>query len=241
MGFFIDLSMTETQIIKKIKKLKAIKPRSNWVLLNKRQILGEKRRIEIFPFLRPVYAGLFCLLFLVGLFEFSQGSLPGDSLYYLKKITEKSQIIFSSEEEKPKVRLEQVNKKLEDIIRIVQQNDMTKLDQSLKEYQTSVSEAINNKSVEEMTTTSDLVVLREITQKEEKLQNVYGVVLGEIESKEGFSIREWDKAKVEWLIRDMEETTLSEEDRLLFGEAKEDYEQGNYSQALVKILDLSQK
>ena len=234
--------MTETQIIKKIKKLKAIKPRSDWVLLNKRQILGEERRIELFPFLRPVYAGLFCLLFLAGLFEFSQESLPGDSLYYLKKITEKSQIIFSSEEEKPRIKLELVNKRLEELDQIVQENEARKLAPALKEYHAIASEAFE--SLERaMTTTSDPVVIKEIaeqTQKfeenKEKLTKIYGIA--GLESDEESNPT---KIVVEWLIRDMEETTLSEEDGLLFGEAKEDYEQGNYSQALVKILDLSQK
>ena len=234
--------MTEAQLIKKIKKLKAIKPRSDWVLLKKIQILGEERRIEIFPFLRPVYAGLFCLLFVVGLFEFSQQSLPGESLYYLKKITEKSQIIFSSEEQKPRINLELVNKRLDELDQIVQENEARKLAPALKEYKASVSEAVKNLT-KAMTTTSDPVAIKEITEQtqkfeenKEKLTKIYGIA--GLESDEG---QNPTKVVVEWLIRDMEETTLSEEDRLLFGEAKEDYEQGDYSQALVKILDLSQK
>jgi len=235
--------MTETQIIKKIKKLKAIKPRSDWVLLNKRQILGEERRIEIFPFLRPVYAGLFCLLFLVGLFEFSQESLPGDSLYYLKKITEKSQIIFSSEEEKPRIKLELVNKRLEELDQIVQENEVRKLASALKEYRASVSEVDNKNLIRAMTTTSDWMIVKEIIKNEEQLQTEYGVVLGEVSKEEsGFiPLREQVKQEVERSIEDLKERSLNEEDRALLEEAKEYYEEGDYNKAWEKISDLSQK
>lgn len=230
--------MTETQIIKKIKKLKAIKPRSDWVLLNKRQILGEERRIELFPFLRPAYAGLFCLLFLAGLFEFSQESLPGDSLYYLKKITEKSQIIFSSEEEKPRIKLELVNKRLEELDQIVQENEVRKLAPALKEYRASVSEADLTRA---MSTTSDWMVVKEIIKNEEQLQIKYGVVLGEVSKEEsGFiPVREQVKQEVEREIKDKKERNLNEEDKALFEEAKEYYKNQDYVSALVKILEMN--
>ena len=229
--------MTETQIIKNIKKLKAVKPRSDWVLLNKRQILGEERRIEIFPFLRPVYAGLFCLLFVVGLFEFSQESLPGDSLYYLKKITEKSQIIFSSEDQKPRINLELVNKRLEELDQIVQENEARKLAPALKEYQASVSKAVESLA-RAMTTTSDSVAIKEIAEQtqifeenKEKLTNIYGVAGLEGDEESGPT-----KLVVELLIRDKEEATLSEEDEALLKEAKEYYTNQDYASALTKIL-----
>ena len=232
--------MTETQIIKKIKKLKAIRPRSDWVLLNKRQILGEERRIEIFPFLRPVYAGLFCLLFLAGLFEFSQESLPGDSLYYLKKITEKSQIIFSSEEEKPRIKLELVNKRLEELDQIVQENEARKLAPALKEYQASSYEAFES-ITKAMTTTSDPVVIKEIaeqTQKfeenKEKLTNIYGIA-----GLEGDEESNPTKPVVEWLIRDKDEATLRDKDEALLKEANEYYMNQDYFSALEKILEMN--
>ena len=232
--------MTETQIIKKIKKLKAIRPRSDWVLLNKRQILGEERRVELFPFLRPVYAGLFCLLFLVGLFEFSQESLPGDSLYYLKKITEKSQMIFSSEEERPRIKLELVNKRLEELDQIAQENEVGKLAPALKEYRISVSEVKNLERA--MSTTSDWMVVKEIIKNEEQLQTEYGVVLGEVSKEESGFIPLWEQVKqeVERSIEYLKERSLNEEDKALFEEAEKYYEEGNYNESWEKILDLSQ-
>jgi hypothetical protein len=177
---------------------------------------------------------------LAGLFEFSQESLPGDSLYYLKKITEKSQIIFSSEEEKPRIKLELVNKRLEELDQIVQENEARKLAPALKEYQASVSEAVENLT-RAMTTTSDPVVIKEIaeqTQKfeenKEKLTKIYGIA-----GLEGDEKSNPTKIVVEWLIRDMEETTLREEDEALFKEAKEYYMNQDYSSALERILEMN--
>ncbi|UZE93488.1 MAG: hypothetical protein IB617_01490 [Candidatus Nealsonbacteria bacterium] len=224
--------MTENQLIKKIKRLKAIKPRRNWVLLNKKQILGEERRIEIFPFFRPVYAGLFCLLFLAGLFEFSQNALPGEFLYYLKKITERSQLILSSEEERPGLNLELVNKRLEELNQIAQNNEVRKLAPALKEYQASVFEAV--KSLTKITaTTSDSLVIKGIAEKTQKLEEnkeILGTLL-EIDEKLNPV-----KVVAELLIKDMEKTFLTEEDEEILEQAKQDFENGNYSEALERIL-----
>ena len=100
--------MTEAELIKKIKTLKEIKPRKDWVVLTKTQILGNvevRPQLFLFPFFKPAYAGLFLFLLLIGLAEFSQGALPGDPLYSLKRITEKAQSVFVSKEEQPKLQL----------------------------------------------------------------------------------------------------------------------------------------
>jgi len=229
--------MTETKLIKQIKELRKIKPRKDWVLLTKTQILGEEKRAVLFPFFRPAYAGLFLVLLLLGFFEFSQGALPGESLYYLKKITERSQIILSSEQERPRLNLELVNKRLEELNQIAQNNEMRKLAPALKEYQASIFEAA--KSLTKMTaTTSDSLVIKGIaeeTQKLEKskeiLERTYGIAGLEINEESNPT-----KVVVEWLIKDMEKTFLTEEDEKILEQAKQDFENGNYSEALERIL-----
>jgi len=234
--------MNETQLIKKIKTLKTIKPRRDWVLLSKTRIFREETRVELFPFFRPVYAGLFCLLLVAGMFEFSQDALPGEYLYTLKRISEKGRMVFSSEQEKPSLELDLVNRRLEELNEIVKDNEVKKLAPALKEYQASVSEA-TKKLVEAMTTTSDPIVIKKIAEKtkkieenKEKLTKVYGVA--GLEGDEELSLV---KIVVEWQIEDMESRALSDEDMELFSAAKEDYGNGDYIEALVKILDLSQK
>jgi len=102
--------MTQAEIIKQLQGLKEIKPNQDWVVLTKSQILRtEKPVFSPFAIFSPakVYscAGMVFVLLLVGIFGFAQNSLPGDFLYSIKKITERSQAVFISESEKPNFQL----------------------------------------------------------------------------------------------------------------------------------------
>ena len=147
--------MTEAEIIRKIKTLKQIKPRKDWVVFAKRQILSEEPVIgnrlsflEIFPRFffqyKPVFATFVILIVFIGTFAFAQNSLPGDPLYLLKKISEKSQAVFISETEKPKAQLELVNKRLEELTKIAETNQVKKIAPALEEYQASIVQAAKN-------------------------------------------------------------------------------------------------
>lgn len=181
------LDMTENELVGKIRELRQIRPRKDWVFATKSQILGDvKVRPQpfLFPFFQPVYAGFFLLLVLIGLLEFSFAALPGELLFPLKRIVEKTQAIFVSEEEKSKLNLELVNKRLEELNQIAEKNDVRKLAPALKEYQNSVSEAAKNLT-EIGTTTSDPVVIQKIVEQTQKLSQTkekveaLGVAVGE--------------------------------------------------------------
>jgi len=230
--------MTEAELIKKIKTLKEIKPRNDWVLLTKSQILGDvevRPQHFLFPFFKPAYAGIFVVLFLIGLFEFSQSAFPGEPLYFIKRASEKAVVSFTSQEQKSKVNLESANKRLEELNQIVQNNEVKKLAPTMSEFQANVSEAaknlVNVKKVDE-----GLVAQ---TQKlEENKEKVEKVLATKIETEE------YDNALsrlVEREIQDLRERTLNEEQTVTLQEAKADFEVGNYSEALIKILSLSQK
>lgn len=230
--------MTEAELIKKIKTLREIKPRNDWVLLTKSQILGDvevRPQHFLFPFFKPAYAGVFVVLFLIGLFEFSQSALPGEPLYFVKRASEQAVVSFTSQEQKSKVNLQSANKRLEELNQIVQNNEVKKLAPAMSEFQANVSEAVKNlvnvKRVDE-----GLVAQ---TQKlEENKEKVEKVLATKIETEE------YDNALsqlVEREIQDLEERTLNEEQTVTLQEAKADFEAGNYSEALIKILNLSQK
>ena len=93
--------MTETDLVKKIRELREIRPRKDWVSLTKREILGSEPKISLFPFFKPAFAGLITILLLFGMFGLVKNSLPGDPLYLIRKVVHKSQAVFVSEEEKP--------------------------------------------------------------------------------------------------------------------------------------------
>lgn len=240
--------MDEKELISKIKELRQIKPSKEWVLLTKTRILGEeptlKERItsilEVFPGLFFQYKRAFAALIFVGIlissFVFAQNSLPGDFLYPLKKITEKSRAIFVSQEAKPKVQLELANKRLEELTQIAEQNQVKKLAPAIEEYQQVFSEA--TKATSQIKEAKQIrKILPKIAELEKNIENLksYGVEIGEAENTE-----ELYKPMAESLIKDLEGRTLTENQQKILEEAKVLYEKGDYSTALTKVLEASQ-
>lgn len=236
--------MTEADLIKKIQELKQIKPRKDWVILTKSQILGQEPKmgwasiLEVFPrFLfqpKPAFATLIILGALVGTFGLAQNSLPGDFMYSLKRVAEKGQAVFVSEIEKPKAQLELVNKRLEELTKIAETNRVKNIAPALEEYQASASQA-----AKEITKAKQPDV-KEIVQQTKKLEEnkqkieALGIVVGETE--------ELDNAVVQLAereIKDLENRILTEKQEELLTEAKQDFETGNFASALEKILLLS--
>jgi len=227
--------VTQSQLIRKIKELKRVKPKKEWVLLTKKQILGQEATFELFSFFKPAYAGLFVLLLLAGLFQFSQGALPGEYLYYFKKIVEKGQIMFSSEEEKPRVNLELANKRLEELNLIAEKNEVKKLAKAMSEFQANVSQTAESL---EKVKKIDKDIVAQTKKLAENKERVEEVLATKIETKD------YDNALarlVEREILNLEKSSLTQEEEGLLEKARQDFEQRNYSEALIKILDLSQK
>jgi len=228
--------VTEKELIGKIRELRQIKPRKDWVLLTKTQILGQEEtpKFELFPFFRPAYAGLFFLLLLVGLIELAQAALPGDPLYSLKRITEKAQAVFVSEEERPNLNFELANKRLEELNQIAQKNEVKELAPAITEFQVNVSKVAKNLAGARV----DKEMVAQTVKLKKTKEEVEKVLATKIETEE------YDVALaqlVENQIKDLEGRTLTEEQMKILEEAKKDFEAGNYSEALVKILILSQK
>lgn len=229
--------MIKSQLVRKIRQLKKVKPKKDWVLLTKTQILGQETTFNLLPFLRPAYAGLFALLLLAGLFEFSQGALPGESLYYFKKIVEKGQIILSSEEERPRMNLELANKRLEELNQIVQKNEVRKLAPAMDEFRANVSAAAKNLPNVKKISKEIVVQIQKLEENEEELGKILATKVGNEEYEEyNIALAQL----VERQILEMEEKTLSKDDEVILKAARQDFESGDYSEALMKILVLSQ-
>jgi len=247
----IFLFMTEKELIGKIRELRQIKPRKEWVFSVKKDILrtlpgartldiGEEPKIkwssilDIFSY-KPVLAGAVTVSFLIlfSLFVSSQNSLPGDLLYPVKKITEKIQAVFVSGEEKQMVQLELANKRLEELSKITQKNQVEKLAPAIKEYQASVSEAAKN--IKKIT--------KEIIQQNQKMEETkarielsLGVKIDEAENLENTITNKIAEAKTaEVQIKDLEGSTLNEAQQKTLEETKQAFEDGNYRLALELI------
>jgi len=245
--------MTEKQLIAKIKQLREIKPSQNWVCFAKEQILNEKslvykkeddfnfsfisfikdlQRGERFVFQhKPAFAFLTVLLVLIGVFGFAENSVPGNSLFILKKITEQSQSIFVAEKNQPKRNFELANKRLDDLARIAQENSVDNLAPAINEYQQTVSKAAESLAKAEKPDIKEIsVAIKELEKKEEAVKSL-GIEIGEKEELKNVLA---DIVAAE--ISDLEEKNLTEEQKELLIKIKQDYEQENYSQALEDIL-----
>jgi len=249
--------MTEQQLISKIRELRQFKPRQDWVVLVKKQIFEHDERNRV-PFVKgtrfllgrfllgekfvfqhkPAFAFITTFLVLIGVFGFAQNSLPGETLFSLKKLAEQSQTIFILEKEQPKHNLELVNKRLDDLTKIAQTNVVKNLAPAINEFQASVSKAAESLAKTDTKKNPQVVKaialeVKKLAEKTEKIKSL-GVEIGENQ--------EWDNALaqiVEREIEDLEEKTLTEEQQEALIKVRSDYEAGNYSQAIEKILLLT--
>lgn len=225
--------MQEKELIVKIQKLKQIKPGKNWVILTRKKILGEEPKFEFISIFKPVFVGASAILLLFGLFITAQNSLPGDFLYSFKKIKEKSQAVFISENDKPKISLELTNKRLEELTKIAETNQVQKLAPSIKEVQASMAEAAQSLKKSQKIEKAIVIQAKKIEENKQKIEAL-GIVVEDSEE-----LNNTLSQLVEREIQNLENSTLTESQSEVLKETKEDFESKNYSDALEKILFLS--
>jgi len=249
--------MTEKELILKIQGLRQITPKKEWVFLTKREILGlpatnfeetwageesfETTKIswlEVFPRMffqyKVAFASLVLIIVVVCAFGFSQNAVSGDLLFSLKKITEKAQTVFVPSEGQLKNRLELANKRLEELTKIAEQNQVKKLSSAIGECQASMSQVANKASNVRKPEEARKIV-PEIKKMEGNIQNLktYGVEISDAENTENIY-----KPIVDVLIKDLETRTLTEEQQKLLTEAKETYKIGDYPNTLSILMKI---
>ena len=230
--------MTEKELISKLQELRQIKPNQNWTFSLKSRILAQEPAyrqgisVNFFPFWRPAFATLVSIFVLVGLFGFSQNSLPGDLLYPVKKIVERGEALFVSEQEKPQASLELAGKRLEELAKIAQTNQARKLPQAITEFQASANQVAKNFSKTEKITANSEAIQRIVELGREK-QVVEKTLATQIETEE---LDNTYKNLAEYFIEDLSTRTLTEGQAEILNQMKELVEQGKYSAALELYL-----
>jgi len=232
--------MVEAELIKKIQTLKQIRPSKNWVLLTKKELFREEpdrgpSSILVFLF-RPrfVFASLVFLLFLTtGTLSLAQKSLPGDFLYPVKRVAERGRAIFVAKEDQPQAQLEVANKRLEELTKIAEQNQVQRLAPAINEFQSSASKVAKNLKEPKKLTKEVVQQAKKLTENKEKVEAL-GIVVGETEELDA-SLKEL----VEREIKDLESRSLTEDQEALLNEAKNDLVAENFTNALEKIWLLS--
>jgi len=225
-------------LIKGLRKLRRIQPNHDWVVLNKSQILGQDTvsvyNFSFFPYLKPAFAGSMVFLVVFGVYGFTKNSLPGDPLYLVKRVYEKAQAVFVSNDNKPGYQLELANARLEDLAKAPAKN----LAPAINEFQASISQAAKNLAGMNATT-SNYAAIKKIAQESKKLEEnrqkieSLGVVIGDGGS------AEFDSAMskiVENLIKDLESRTLSEDKVKILDQMKALFSEKKYSESLETYL-----
>ena len=250
------IKMTEKDLIRKIRTLRRIEPRKNWVLLTKSRILGQdleaKRSLsfrEFFRFqfaLKPAFVLPVALLLIAGsIFYFSnlkdlktaqveyqqkliqlQGLTP--ALVQLQaNISQVRESLEKAEVKNPKQVLE-IRKSVESaalagkevIAETKKMVEATSPARLAPQGEAGESEKIAK------TTEPEAQILTSITETEKAIE--------ELENSSQQKVKE----TVEYLLGEIEHWALGEIDQQRFEEAKEAYRNGDYNQALEKILFL---
>jgi hypothetical protein len=234
--------MTDQELINQIKSLKEIKPNQNWVSFVKSEILNQEEKHSItFAELvsrmfqpRFAFAPVMVLMLLVGI-GLAKDSLPGDALYSVKKVTEKGEaMFFVSKDQLPNYKLEMANRRLEELTKIAQINEVKRLVPAISAFQANMNEAASN-----LTETKDVNIqeivnqTKKIAENREKVEAL-GIVIGETDNFDNAL-----KQLVEREINTLDNQILNEDQQIILTEIKESYDAGLYSQALEKILLLS--
>jgi len=243
--------MEEYRIIQKIKKLRQIEPEKDWVVLTKRQIVGFEniqikpsftdQVLEVFQVLpgfnyKLALATIAVIAVLGGTIGFSQAALPGDLLYPVRKFVDKTGYLFVSKNNQPKLGLEIANKRLEELTMIARNNQGRNLAPAINEFRQSMVEAADKLKI----VNGSLKITEEIVKETGKLREnrekveALGVVVGETKE-----LNQALSQLVEREIKDLESRSLTEGQKQLFEQAKQDFQDGNYEKALEGILILS--
>lgn len=244
--------MIEKDLIAKIKELRQIKPRQDWVVLTKQKILSEKPEFvrdrvsigfeEILAGIKFIFshklafATLTAVFVLIGTFGFAQNSVPGDLLYSVKKITEQTQRTFIPEKE---FNIKIVNNRLDDLIKIAQSNSTKNLAPAINEYQASVSEVARKIAKDETKNNPDEIkkIVKDVKSIEKRTAEIksLGVQIDENIELDGALVQ-----LITLQVQELEKKTLTPEQVESIGEIKADIEAGKYSEALEKILEINQ-
>ena len=244
--------MNQRNLIKKIQTLKQIEPEKDWVVLTKRQIVGFEdiqmkpgftdQVLEVFQVLpgfnyKLALATIIAVIAVLGgTIGFSQAALPGDLLYPVRKLVDKTGYLFVTKEDQPKLGLEVANKRLEELSIIAQNNQSKNLAPAINEFKQSTIEAAGKLKI----VNGSPKLTREIVKETEKLREnkekieALGVVVGDNEE-----LAQALSQLVEREINDLNDRSLTDDQKQILEQAKQDFEAGNYGKALEGILLLS--
>jgi len=240
--------ITQKQLIEQIRELKEIKPRKEWAVLLKSQILAEKgtepitaqqigvKSVGIMDMIRSVffqkklaYAFSVVLLFAIGIFGFARSTVPGDMLFPIKKIAEQSQAALTGQT-KLNQDVATLNSRINDLAQVAKSGRKDNIPSAISEVSANASQLV--KSLKD-NPVNDPQTLKEIAISLKTLADVQGTDLTATPG-----INDLYQTLDQNEINDYKKTTLTEDQQKLLTEAEELYDQGKYYEAFEKILTI---
>jgi hypothetical protein len=224
--------MNEKELINKIKQLKEIKPEKSWVIFCREQISKQKDQIpfvslfhpvkfalQLFNRVKPAYVISTVVILLIvsitGFFFLKDRPIENQILVELEPTSAKKEIV---------VALEDLQVEMDRTIKVLK--EMKKPQEILK---------ARNIILPTLETTKNLVFkMEEIEVKKEVM--VLTTKMNELEN----TLNERTAVVVKDLIKFLETRMLTEVQQEILEQARKDYEQGNYHQALINAMLVKQ-
>lgn len=242
--------ITEKQLIKSLKSLKAIKPNKEWALLLKSKVLSTSHVagsfvsttgtpasitgianifFSIFSSKKLAYSFAALLFFVVGLFGFARNTVPGDALFPVKKIAEQSQAALTGQTGF-KQNVAFLNSRINDLVQATKEGKTSNIPSAINEVSENALEL--TKGIKNNLVDSNSV--KEIAAGLKTLADMPGSSL--VESQDVINLYQ---TVVMSQIADLEKSTLTDDQKKILVEVKELYANSKYTEALEKILLIS--
>ena len=231
--------MTENELIKNLKQLKQIKPKQDWVVFSKTQILGQETEsknpsiVSVFQtlFKKPAYATItVALLLVVGIAGF---------LFLIDKekpaqiVEIPKEIVYDEPEKEIIVALGDLQKEIEQATQ-----GLRKIEEPQK-----LLEA-RNVIVPFMENAREMIVEAEKLEKDTKIKNgqVLGTVININKSVDGLenTLDDMTAIQARQLIKYLETKTLTDIQQEILEKAKQAYQDGDYNVALINAMFVNQ-
>lgn len=235
--------ITEKQLISQLKELKAIKPRQQWAVLLKSQILSEKEAkmvqpaanagildilSAIFAPRKLAYAFAVVLFLIVGIFGFARYTVPGDLLFPVRKIAEQSQAALSGQTAL-KQNAASLSSRIKDLAQVAKAGKTNSIPSAISEINANASEL-----VKDLKNNPDPQTVKDIASSLKTLADVTGA-----DFTANPDVENLYQTVVQNQITDLQKETLTDEQQKTLADAEDLYNQGKYTDALEKILTIN--
>jgi len=240
--------ITEKQLIESLSQLKEIKPRKEWAVLLKSQILSEKQaEVKItkapaqFAGIMDVFSSAFFqkkiaysfaafVFVIVGLIGFARYTVPGDLLFPVKKMAEQSQAALSGQTGL-KQNVVALSSRINDLAQVTKEGRTESMPSAINEITANAKDLAQNLK---NNPAQDSQTIKDIATSLKTLADVPGTDLSE-----NADVKDLYQAVVQSQIADLQKITLTDDQKKILADAEDLYSQGKYGDAFEKIYSIN--